>query len=174
MDLFNNLSSSPVASRRESYKAIKPPKPFSKKDEKVSINKEEDTTILQKGKAIRRVFLIRHGQYHIDAKEGCDKTLTDTGKEQAKYTGERLKSLGLKFDSYITSTMPRAIQTGEIILQSIQQDVLRIQEKDVLLVEGAPISPEPNVSKWHPEYYVSVLSVIIDRRSYCCCCTGTS
>lgn len=49
-------------------------------------NEEERKEMLEKlkSKATRNIFLIRHGQYHMDSEK---KNLTDLGREQAKLLG---------------------------------------------------------------------------------------
>ncbi|XP_065502327.1 serine/threonine-protein phosphatase PGAM5, mitochondrial isoform X1 [Caloenas nicobarica] len=101
-----------------------------------------------KAKATRHIFLIRHSQYNLDGRADKDRTLTPLGREQAELTGQRLASLGLKFDQIIHSSMTRATETTEIIskhlpgVKKISTDLLR---------EGAPIEPDPPVSHWKPE-----------------------
>ncbi|KFP89558.1 hypothetical protein N311_08948, partial [Apaloderma vittatum] len=101
-----------------------------------------------KAKATRHIFLIRHSQYNVDGRADKDRTLTPLGREQAELTGQRLASLGLKFDQIIHSSMTRATETTEIIskhlpgVKKISTDLLR---------EGAPIEPDPPVSHWKPE-----------------------
>ncbi|XP_010128049.1 PREDICTED: serine/threonine-protein phosphatase PGAM5, mitochondrial [Chlamydotis macqueenii] len=101
-----------------------------------------------KAKATRHIFLIRHSQYNLDGRADKDRTLTALGREQAELTGQRLASLGLKFDQIIHSSMTRATETTEIIskhlpgVKKISTDLLR---------EGAPIEPDPPVSHWKPE-----------------------
>ncbi|XP_051489631.1 serine/threonine-protein phosphatase PGAM5, mitochondrial isoform X2 [Apus apus] len=105
-----------------------------------------------KAKATRHIFLIRHSQYNLHGLSDKDRTLTPLGREQAELTGQRLASLGLKFDQIIYSSMTRATETTEIIskhlpgVKKISTDLLR---------EGAPIEPDPPVSHWKPEavYY---------------------
>ncbi|XP_071428516.1 serine/threonine-protein phosphatase PGAM5, mitochondrial isoform X2 [Pithys albifrons albifrons] len=105
-----------------------------------------------KAKATRHIFLIRHSQYNVDGQADKDRTLTPLGREQAELTGQRLASLGVKFDQIIHSSMTRATETTEIIskhlpgVKKISTDMLR---------EGAPIEPDPPVSHWKPEavYY---------------------
>ncbi|XP_009316968.1 PREDICTED: serine/threonine-protein phosphatase PGAM5, mitochondrial [Pygoscelis adeliae] len=101
-----------------------------------------------KAKATRHIFLIRHSQYNLDGRADKDRTLTPLGREQAELTGQRLASLGIKFDQIIHSSMTRATETTEIIskhlpgVKKISTDLLR---------EGAPIEPDPPVSHWKPE-----------------------
>lgn len=65
----------------------------------------------------RHLYLVRHGQYQINEKREEDKKLTELGRKQAALTGQRLKELNLTFDKVVISTMPRAMETGEIIMK---------------------------------------------------------
>uniref|UniRef100_A0A0N5A4Z5 Serine/threonine-protein phosphatase PGAM5, mitochondrial n=1 Tax=Parastrongyloides trichosuri TaxID=131310 RepID=A0A0N5A4Z5_PARTI len=101
-------------------------------------------------KATRNIFLIRHGQYHLKSK---DKYLTDLGKKQAVLLGKRLSQNGVHFDKVIYSTMNRATETAQIMMNEMKQ----IESScDSMLEEGAPYPPEPAVGHWRPlaqEFY---------------------
>lgn len=104
-------------------------------------------------KATRHLYLIRHGQYEIKANEPEMRVLTQLGREQAKFAGSRLNELAKKinFTHLHKSTMIRAVQTGDIVMDQLSKSVpLSI---DPLLCEGAPIPPEPPVGHWKPELY---------------------
>lgn len=92
-------------------------------------------------KASRHLFLIRHGQYEVGAKEANQMVLTQLGHEQADLTGRRLKELTrkFKFTKVYNSTMIRAIQTADNIIRYLPDDLPR--HEDPLLCEGAPIPP---------------------------------
>ena len=76
-------------------------------------------------------------------------------RQQASATGDRLKSLNLKFDTITSSTMVRAQETAGLISDRIP-DLPDIKECS-LLREGAPYPPEPASRAWNPERWVSVL-----------------
>ncbi|KAK6017001.1 phosphoglycerate mutase family protein [Ostertagia ostertagi] len=82
-----------------------------------------------KSKATRNIFLIRHG------------------REQAAILGKRLAASGVKFDSLVMSTMVRATETAEIILEQMP-DLKRTSCS--LLEEGPPYPPVPAVDHWKP------------------------
>lgn len=107
-----------------------------------------------KPKAVRHIIMIRHGQYYLNGKTDAERVLTTMGKEQANFTGERLKSLTIPWDLMIQSTMTRAQQTGEIIAKGIGQNMQ--VEHCALIEEGAPIPPEPAVGHWRPEPQVRI------------------
>ncbi|KAJ4426641.1 hypothetical protein ANN_26439, partial [Periplaneta americana] len=101
-----------------------------------------------KSKAVRHLILIRHGQYHLSGKCDEERVLTDLGRKQAKFTALRLQELDLPYTRLIRSTMKRANETAEIILNTLPN----IPVSDCcLLEEGAPVPPEPPVGNWKPE-----------------------
>ena len=122
-----------------------------KKDTELSNEKTETSTdnksnvagVNKKAKptATRHVILIRHGQYVYSKDGDHQRILTDLGRQQASLTGERLKSLGIKFDQVVISTMTRAQETGKIIGECLP-DVE--QNHCSLLREGFPYLYEPS------------------------------
>ncbi|KAI1726740.1 histidine phosphatase superfamily (branch 1) domain-containing protein [Ditylenchus destructor] len=99
--------------------------------------------------ATRHIFLIRHGQYHLDSKE---KNLTELGREQAKYLGQRLATVaknGIRFDPVFISTMTRANETATLMLEQMEPGIP--STFDSMLEEGAPYPPEPKSSHWRPK-----------------------
>ena len=102
-----------------------------------------------RGKVIRHVFLVRHGQYNLDDKAHG---LTELGKHQSRRTGERLRQMadGMKKDHYgeikvkwtsvTSSTLLRARETAEIIADELG---LPVEDNDALLNEGTPCIPHP-------------------------------
>lgn len=67
-----------------------------------------------------RLFLVRHGDAHaglrglIAGPTGC-RGLTDLGREQAARLRDSLAGRRLDVDAIVTSELPRAIQTAEIV-----------------------------------------------------------
>ncbi|KAI6197190.1 hypothetical protein M3Y94_01195300 [Aphelenchoides besseyi] len=110
-------------------------------------NKADEATrkkLLEEAKptATRHIFLIRHGQYHLESET---KHLTDL----ARLLGKRIAMDEKKFDNVIFSTMTRATETANIMMEQMAP----IQSKsDSLLEEGAPYIPEPPVHHWRPQY----------------------
>ncbi|XP_067636869.1 serine/threonine-protein phosphatase Pgam5, mitochondrial isoform X2 [Eurosta solidaginis] len=101
-------------------------------------------------KATRHVVLVRHGQYLDVGEHDKDHHLTELGRLQAKYTGQRLHALGIKWDKIIVSTMTRAQETSELLLKEIEYDPEKVKHCNYLR-EGAPIPPQPPVSHWRVE-----------------------
>ncbi|XP_067014759.1 serine/threonine-protein phosphatase PGAM5, mitochondrial isoform X2 [Anabrus simplex] len=103
-----------------------------------------------KPKFTRHLLLIRHGQYNTSAKQEDEKTLTELGRKQAVFTGERLKELNFPYNQLIRSTLVRANETSSYIEKALPD----VPVTDCcLLVEGAPIPPEPPIGHWKPEFY---------------------
>jgi len=66
-----------------------------------------------------RIYLARHGQ-DWDNANGIlngqrDKTLTETGIDQANQLAQKIKNTNLKFDAIYSSPLQRAFKTAEII-----------------------------------------------------------
>ena len=87
----------------------------------------------QESKGIRTIYLIRHGEYapaDDNIPDSLNK-LTPLGIAQARMVSSRLKSMNIKFNSLISSTMMRAKQTAMVInedfpeLKLIQSDLIR-------------------------------------------------
>lgn len=69
----------------------------------------------------------------MDKTDPSERRLTELGKEQAALLGKRLAESGVKFDQVVMSTMPRAMETANIILEKLP----KVQSKmDSLLEEG--------------------------------------
>jgi broad specificity phosphatase PhoE len=83
-----------------------------------------------------RIYLARHGQ-DLDNQSGIlngrrDEPLTEKGLEQAHETAQRIKDLGLTFDSVYSSPLQRAFRTAEIIAAATGAPA---PEKEDLLIE---------------------------------------
>lgn len=102
--------------------------------------------------AVRHLILIRHGQYNLKGATDADRYLTEVGRLQAGYTGDRLKQLKIPLDVMVRSTMTRAQETGKIISTHVANIPI---ENCSLIEEGAPIAPQPPIGHWHPEPSVS-------------------
>ncbi|XP_072748420.1 serine/threonine-protein phosphatase Pgam5, mitochondrial-like isoform X2 [Anoplolepis gracilipes] len=113
-------------------------------------NKYNEKYEAKKAKAVRHIFLIRHGQYHLDGKTDAEKVLTELGRKQAEVTGKRLAELNLPYSLIVRSTMTRALETSQIIEKSLINVPV---EDDSMLIEGAPIPPEPPIGQWRSEKY---------------------
>ncbi|CAG4933145.1 unnamed protein product [Colias eurytheme] len=130
---------------REPESIVKPAKASKPEDE----NRFNEQVEKARSKAVRHLFLIRHGQYHVEGTTDSERTLTELGRQQADITGKRLAELDIKWDLLVRSTMTRAQETAKIIAKHLPKD---IEIKDCqLLEEGAPIPPEPPVGHWRPE-----------------------
>jgi len=113
--------------------------------------------------AVRKLVLVRHGQYNLSGGGDAERYLTALGQEQADLTGQRLAEIRKHYletpgpdgktktfnVSVVMSTMTRATETAQIILKHFP-DVP--WESCNLIREGAPCEPVPNASSvWDPE-----------------------
>lgn len=131
-------------------------------------SRRDDGVKDEQPKAIRHIFLIRHGQFtHAD--NDCDRTLTELGKEQAAFAGKKLGNMGIKFSSITSSSFLRAIQTANIILQNIDEEnkkTLKLKVKDPLLSEGYPCQHIPYfqaIPEWKHRVLTTVISLLLMR-----------
>lgn len=113
-------------------------------------NKQNEKLDAAKPKAVRHLILVRHGQYNLNGATDAQRFLTDVGRQQAEFTGDRLKALEIPWDRMVKSTMQRAQETGKIIAQKVGDGIPTVDHCS-LIEEGAPIAPEPPIGHWRPE-----------------------
>ena len=91
----------------------------------------------------RNLILVRHGQSEWNEQNlftgWKNPPLTEKGIKEAENAGKKIKSLQIIFSHYFTSALIRAQETGEIILNTLQQKDL-IKVKDQNLNESIKIS----------------------------------
>jgi serine/threonine-protein phosphatase PGAM5 len=132
---------------REATSIVPPTKPDSAPEK---VNEYKRKLEEHRSKATRHLILIRHGQYNLDGATDLERTLTKLGRSQATKTGERLRDLKIPIDNVVVSTMTRAQETANLILEQIpQKDIIKVTN-DGLIAEGAPIEPVPAVEHWNP------------------------
>ena len=136
---------------KEKSKEEKEKEKFKEEKEEKEKSKEEKKVEELKPTAIRHLVLIRHGQYHHHKGVDSEKVLTSLGIEQALLTGKRLKLLGKPYSVIIHSTMERAVQTAQLISDSLPDVPMKSCD---LLREGAPAIPDPPVKHWRPKPHV--------------------
>lgn len=97
------------------------------------------------------IYFVRHGQ--TDANKArifsgqIDTPLNETGRQQVKETCQLIKTLDIKWDVIVSSTLSRAYETAQIINQyfpinnEIIQDISAI-ERSFGKAEGIPITEE--------------------------------
>ncbi|XP_013184215.2 serine/threonine-protein phosphatase Pgam5, mitochondrial isoform X2 [Amyelois transitella] len=130
---------------REPESIVRPERANKPDDE----NRYNEQLEKSKSKAVRHIFLIRHGQYNLEGATDKERILTELGRKQADLTGQRLACLDIKWDLLVRSTMTRAQETAAIIAKHLDKN---IEVKDCQLIEeGAPVPPEPPVGHWRPE-----------------------
>lgn len=91
----------------------------------------------QDSKGIRTIYLIRHGDYAPQDYNIPDSlnVLTPIGIAQARLVSTRLKSMNVNFNSIISSTMTRAMQTSQVINNDFPEVLF---EKSDLIRECTP------------------------------------
>ncbi len=96
------------------------------------------------------IYFVRHGESEANARgvfagQKEDSLLTEKGREQAKITGQLVKSEISKIDKIITSSLKRTKETAEIIAKEIGFDPTdividnHIIEYDMGSLTGTPI-----------------------------------
>ena len=74
---------------------------------------------------MNNLILVRHGQSFWNKERRftgwADIDLTNQGKLEAKYAGELIKKLNIKFHTIFTSELIRAINSMEIILKVLNE-----------------------------------------------------
>ncbi len=73
---------------------------------------------------MNNLILVRHGQSKFNLERRFtgfyDVNLTEEGKSEAKYAGELIRKLNIKFDAYFTSELIRASNSLNIILKVLK------------------------------------------------------
>ncbi|KAH7960450.1 hypothetical protein HPB49_019949 [Dermacentor silvarum] len=132
--------------RRDPHFCARPPEDSSPAEQ----IRYDDEVMKAKPKRDRYLYLIRHGQFNVKGTTDQERALTDLGRKQADLTGQRLKQTGIPFTRMVHSTMTRAIETAEIIHKHLEPLAMESCE---LIIEGAPVPPEPpfRSTTWNPK-----------------------
>ena len=81
---------------------------------------------------MNNLILVRHGQSEFNLARRFtgfyDIELTSKGESEAKYAGELIKKLNIKFDAYFTSRLKRASRSLKIILNRLNKTNAAINE----------------------------------------------
>lgn len=88
---------------------------------------------MNKTRALRHIYLVRHGQYQTRTKFEDQKQLTDLGNEQADWAGRALAESKIPFTRLVQSGLIRAIQTATAINKYLKFNKV---EQDIDLNEG--------------------------------------
>ncbi|TNN13302.1 Serine/threonine-protein phosphatase PGAM5 isoform 2 [Schistosoma japonicum] len=102
--------------------------------------------VIPKPKCTRHLLFIRHGQYHY-AKDDADCHLTGLGRQQLNCTGLRLRELNFPYKKVYYSTMTRAVESAELVLNHLPN--VQAEPADILR-EGAPYVLEPPLAFYQP------------------------
>ena len=85
---------------------------------------------------MNNLILVRHGQSIWNKEKRftgwADVELTEQGKSEANFAGELLKKLNIEFNSYFSSNLKRAINTLEIILETLDKKDVEIIKTEAL------------------------------------------
>tara|TARA_B110000196_G_C21041258_1_gene612582 strand:- start:201 stop:896 length:696 start_codon:yes stop_codon:yes gene_type:complete len=85
---------------------------------------------------MNNLILVRHGQSKWNKERRftgwADIGLTEQGKLEAKIAGKLIKELNIEFDKYFTSTLKRAIDSLEIILQVLNKPNVKFAKSEAL------------------------------------------
>lgn len=90
----------------------------------------------------RRLFLLRHGLAIPHGAEGFDdddRPLTEKGERRVRQVARGLKRAGLKPDKIITSPLPRAARTAEIVADALGVAFL-LEDAEALVPTATPES----------------------------------
>lgn len=83
-----------------------------------------------------KIYLIRHGQTDANSNmiiQGrANNPLNDTGRDQAKKTGQYLKKMQVSFDFCVSSPLVRAIETLSIIKDQLNIKLKSHIEEDII------------------------------------------
>lgn len=87
------------------------------------------------------LYLIRHGIAQERTSDRPDRTrsLTAQGQEKTRQVAKKLYSLGLRFDSILTSPLVRSRQTAEILLE------MQLSDR---IFECVALAPDGDIFAW--------------------------
>ena len=85
-----------------------------------------------------KILFVRHGESEANVRgvfagQKDDSPLTENGRQQAKEVGELLTSRGISIDRVISSPLIRARETAEIIVRTIGNDSLKVENDERIL-----------------------------------------
>src|SRR3954470_5009214 len=102
-----------------------------------------------------RLYLVRHGIAVPHGTPGIaddDRPLTDEGEKRMKQVAKGLRHLGVQPDRIVTSPLPRARRTAEIVAEVLDlesaledADALRAGNSAASIREWLHSRPEPNL-----------------------------
>jgi len=97
-----------------------------------------------------RVTLIRHAEAGDDAPRDESRALTVRGRADARRLGRALARRGIRFTTFVTSPLVRAVQTAEIVAAAIDYRG-RLAVTDLLVPEGAAADVVALLAKLAPD-----------------------
>lgn len=84
-----------------------------------------------------RLVLVRHGEAKaaldriVGGPRGCT-GLSELGRQQAERLQDRLTTSGFHTDAIVASTLPRAVETGEILARGLGRDLAGVEQREEL------------------------------------------
>lgn len=104
---------------------------------------------------MNRLYLMRHGiavPHGTEGIEDDERPLTSKGERRVRQVAQGLRRLKLKLDRIVTSPLPRAHRTAEIVAETLeieflleQHDVLRAGTSAEAIRDWLPSRPEPRL-----------------------------
>jgi phosphohistidine phosphatase len=94
----------------------------------------------------RHLYLLRHGLAVPHGTEGFaddERPLTEKGERRIRQVARGLRRLGLKLDRIVTSPLPRALRTAEIVADVLDAAFL-LEESDALV----PTATAESIRDW--------------------------
>lgn len=95
----------------------------------------------QQSKAIRHIILIRHGQFIRNCSTEPECILTELGRQQAKFTGQRIAEMEFPINNVVVSPLTRAQETSQIIMEQLPHLKDIPIKTEPMIEEGAPFEP---------------------------------
>ena len=68
-----------------------------------------------------RIYLARHGDA-LSKQQNPERPLSEKGRKQVSHVADVLKQIGASVDRMVHSGKPRALQTAEILAQSVMRE----------------------------------------------------
>lgn len=112
--------------------------------EKVSAKQESEnheTLKKQPSRAIRNIILIRNGQFIRNCATEPECILTELGRQQAKFTGQRIAEMEFPIENVVVSPLTRAQETGQIIMEQLPHHKDIPIKTEPMIEKGAPFEP---------------------------------
>src|SRR5262245_17876762 len=102
-----------------------------------------------------QLYLMRHGiaidREDPDSPAEKERYLTPKGIDRTRQAANGLREMGIKPTCLLTSPFVRAVQTGEIVCESLEIDVKQLRATDALKPEAKPSRLAEELSQLHDQ-----------------------